>query len=454
MELNQSIENPLGAGTQAGQGEAFVFTPNQNVFSTIQNALNQDLALKQAELKRKEEEKKKQDAEYMKLLSELEVDSKWDRSLEEMSQHIDNVGDLVYKYRASGKPADVGFYTMLNKEKARQNSLKGMNEKTFNEVAKIEAEMLANEKIDPQEAELWRKGLDAQKTIEDRFNYVFKTPQPGEDFNTLKAFQDKMSEDVQKYNVTKTDPKKQAEAEKAIFNNLTAYEKMKTMKKYSQVAGRDLTEEEVLQAIHKDMEPWYTNKTASVSSYDRSGTNKTKNVVTASELGTSGGYADTVPIPTSGGTIQVVDNSGANIQIIPSKVQYTGKPGEGDNGRNTVGGWQVLGKKVGSTTTKTFTSKEEADAWISQNEGTIAQDASVDEKNVVTYKTLEDVAIPYDWNEAVINTAFPGLDVYGRAAKFNAAAGLGDPGYYRLPKQSSSESNRQQNQAASGGNAR
>ncbi len=43
MELNQSIENPLGAGTQVGQAEAFVYTPNQNVFSTIQNAVSQKI---------------------------------------------------------------------------------------------------------------------------------------------------------------------------------------------------------------------------------------------------------------------------------------------------------------------------------------------------------------------------------------------------------------------------
>jgi hypothetical protein len=407
MELNQSIENPLGAGTQVGQAEAFVYTPNQNVFSTIQNALNQNLALKQADLKEKQEEKKKQDAELMKIMANIQVDSKWDKSLEEMSQHIDNVGDLVYNWRASGKPVNVEFYTQLNKEIARQNQLKGMNEQTFNEYTKLMADLSSNKDVNQDEVKLWDEGFNKQKNIESRFDYMYNVPKPNEDFNTLKLFKDNMSEDIQKNNKTFTDETKQKKAEKAIFDNMSQYEKTRTINKYSKIAGKDLTEAEVLEAVHNDLQGWYTDKVTPVSSYG-SGANRTQLYGAPSTMyGTSGGYNDAIGIAPK--KIQVVDNYGVSIEMIPSTIQYQGQPGEA----NEFGGMQVVGKKVGSTQTKTFKNKEEADAWASANEGgSIAEPEFDEETNTLTYKTLEDVAVPYDWNVPVMNQTYKNLNPY------------------------------------------
>jgi hypothetical protein len=440
MELNQSIENPLGAGTQVGQAEAFVYTPNQNVFATIQGALDKNLQLQQDNLKKKEEAKKKQDAEFDKLMMDLNVDSKWDRSLEELSEHIDNVGKMVYDYRASGKPADVAFYTMINKEKARQNSLVGMNEKTFNEVTKIEADMLANEKIDKEDYKIWKKGLDSQKDIESRFDYTFNQPRPGEYFDILKPFKDYFSEEEQQNRLTKTDETKQAKAEKAVWESRNPTERERMLRlagknldlKDKEGMPRSATQEEYLKFVHDSMKPFYVKQqTPAPTGGSGSSANKPTTWSVYSELGKSQGFADTLPIPKSNTAITVVDNGNNTIQMLPFKVQYTGKPGES----NPIGGWQVLGKKVGSTQTKTFTSKEEADAWTSSQKqgGTIAEDATVDEKGVVTFKTIEDVAVPYDWNVGVLEENFPGIDLYGKAAQFNSSKG--DPGYYRRPKQ-------------------
>lgn len=430
MELNQSIENPLGAGTQVGQAEAFVYTPNQNVFSTIQGALNKNLELQQADLAKKEEAKKKQDAEYDKLMMDLQVNPLWDRALEEMSQHIDNVGDLVYKYRASGKPADVGFYTALNKEIARQNSLKGMNEKTFNEVAKIEADMLANEKIDKEDYNIWKKGLESQKDIESRYNYVYGQPRPGEYFDILKPFKDYFSEEEQQGRTTQTKESKQSEAEKAVWESRNPTERERMLR----LAGKNLnltdkdgnlrpaTEDEYLKFVHERMKPFYVKQVTPSPSTGGSST-KTKLFGAPGKMyGTSGDYNDAIGIASK--KIQVVDNYNNKIEMIPSTIQYQGQPGEA----NEFGGMQIVGKKVGSTNTKTFTTKEEADAWASGEvaQGTIASDPSVSETGVVTYRTLEDVAVPYDWNIPVINQQYPGLDPYNQM----------NPGvdfYYRRP---------------------
>jgi hypothetical protein len=414
MELNQSIENPLGAGTQVGQGEAFVYTPNQNVFSTIQSALDKNLQLKQADLAKKEEAKKKQDAEMMKIMMDLNVDSKWDRSLEELSQHIDNVGDLVYSYRASGKPADVAFYTMLNKEKARQNALVGMNEKSFNEVAKIKADLLTNDKIDKADVELWEKGLNKEKDIEGVFNYVFNQPRPSEYFDILKPFKDYFSEEEQQQRVTGTIESKQTEAEKAVWESRNPTERERMLR----LAGKNLelknpdgslrpaTEAEYLDFVHKSMKPFYVKQVTPAPA--SSSTPKTQLYGAPSAMyGTSGGNNDAIGIAPK--KIQVVDNYGVNIEIIPSTIQYQGQPGES----NDFGGMQIVGKKVGSTQTKTFKDKQEADAWAEANEGgSIAEPEFDEETNTLTYKTLEDVAVPYDWNVPVMNQTYKNLNPY------------------------------------------
>ena len=210
---------------------------------------------------------------------------------------------------------------------------------------------------------------------------------------------------------------------------------------------RPATESEFLNFVHEGMKSQYVKDvTPAPTGGSGSSANKPTTWNVYSELGKSQGFADTLPIPKSNTAITVVDNGNNTIQMLPFKVQYTGRPGES----NPIGGWQVLGKKVGSTQTKTFTSKEEADAWTSSQKqgGTIAEDATVDEKGVVTFKTIEDVAVPYDWNVGVLEENFPGIDLYGKAAEFNSSKG--DPGYYKRPKQFS-ESN---SQSSSGGNAR
>ncbi len=116
MELNQSIENPLGAGTQVGQAESFVYTPNQNVFATIQGALDKNLQLQQDDLKKKEEAKKVQDAKLEKLMLDLQTEPKWDLPVEELAGQIDDIQNFVVDWRASGKPEDYNFQLALKKK--------------------------------------------------------------------------------------------------------------------------------------------------------------------------------------------------------------------------------------------------------------------------------------------------------------------------------------------------
>lgn len=439
MELNQSIENPLGAGTQVGQAESFVYTPNQNVFATIQGALDKNLQLQQDNLKKKEEAKKKQDAEFEKIMMDLQVNPLWDKSLEELSQHIDNVGNLVYSYRASGKPADVGFYTMLNKEKARQNSLVGMNEKTFNEIAKIESDMLTNEKIDKEDYKIWKKGFENQKNIEDRYDYVYGQPRPGEYFDILKPFSDYFSEEERNGRLTKTNESKQKDGEKAVWTSRNPTERERMLR----LAGKNLeltdengmprnaTEDEFLDYIHKSMKFKYVKELAPSTASGLTAQQK-RTGAAGVRTATSQGFSDYVGLPTDTTPMQVIDNNQQLISIIPSGVQYMGKPGESKIA--PLGGWHIEGKIPGNTQTKTFKDKAEADAWASANEGgTIAEPEFDEQTNTLTYKTLETVYVPYDWNKPKFKAQYPNIDVVGLAQQYNTANNKGNPEYYQVP---------------------
>lgn len=424
MELNQSIENPLGAGTQVGQGEAFVYTPNQNVFSTIQTALNQNLALKQADLKEKQEEKKKQDAELMKIMADIQVDSKWDKSLEEMSKHIDNVGDLVYSWRASGKPIGVEFYTKLNKEIARQNQLKGMNEKTFDQYTKLMTDLSTNKDVDQNEVKLWLDGFDKQKNIEGRFDYMNSVPKPNEDFNTLKLFKDNMSEDIQKNNKTFTDEAKQKKAEKAIFDNMSQYEKARTISKYSKIAGKALTEAEALEAIHNDLQGWYIDRTATVSTGrgERGpSANKPRFTVGVQYPDTSKDangniLADTIALSTETmrdvPPAQFTDATGRQVTILPSKLVFSGTD------------WLIRGQEVGGKETFKSANKAEVDAFLQKGvqDGTIADASQVTQdangEFSFNYTKLKQVDVPYLQNKEIFMNKY-GFDPYIEADKYN-----------------------------------
>ena len=440
MELNQSIENPLGAGTQVGQAEAFVYTPNQNVFATLQGALDKNLELKQAELKRKEEAKKKQDAEFDKLLMDLQVDPLWDKSLEEMSQHIDNVGKMVYDYRASGKPADVKFYTMINKEKARQNSLKGMNEKTFNEVAKIESDMLTNEKIDKEDYSIWKKGFESQKNIEDRYDYVYGQPRPGEYFDILKPFKDYFSEEEQQLRLTKTDETKQAKAEKAVWESRNPTERERMLRLAGKNLGlkdkdgmpRNATQEEYLKFVHDSMKPFYIKQQTPAPSSGGSGPSVNKPSFTVGNQYTTSKrdkddpnsplLADTISLSTE--TMrdvppsQFTDASGRQVTILPSKLVFTGND------------WVIRGQEVGGKDIYKSADKGQVDAFLAQGvkNGTIADASDVTQdangEYSFNYTKLKQVDVPYLQNKEIFQNKY-GFDPYIEADKWNKSRNSG-----------------------------
>ena len=440
MEINQSIENPLGAGTQVGQAESFVYTPNQNVFATIQGALDKNLQLQQDDLKKKEEAKKAQDAKLEKLMLDIQTDPKWDMPVEQLSNSIDDIQNFVVDWRASGKPEDYNFQLALKKKMMGFDADKSMNEKTFDTYSKYMTEATANEKLDQEDVKLWENGIREQKDIKGRYDYIMTQPKPGEYFDILKPFTDYFSKEVQQGRLTKTDEKKQRGAESSVWETRTPSERQRMLRQ----AGKNLnltdadgnirpaTEEEFLTRVHEQMKPYY-EKTLTASTGGGGLTSQQKKTGAAGvRTGTSQGFSDYVALPTDVTPMQVRDVNQQLISIIPSGVQYMGKPGETKIA--PLGGWHIEGKVPGNTQTRTFKDKAEADAWASTNEGgTIAEPEFDEQTNTLTYKTLETVYVPYDWNKTKFQAQYPKIDVVGLAQQYNTANQKGNPTYYQVP---------------------
>lgn len=437
MELNQSIENPLGAGTQVGQAEAFVYTPNQNVFATLQGALDKNLELKQAELKRKEEEKKKQDAALEKLMLDLQANPLWNRATGEMSNHIDDIQDFVINWRASGKPEDYNFQLELKKKMLDFEAMKSMNEKSFNEVSKYLSEATANEKLDKEDLALWQKGLDQQKDVESVYNYVFNQPKPGEYFDVLKPFKDFFSQEEQALRTTKTDEKKQAVSEKAVWESRNPTERERMLR----LTGRNLkltdkegnirpaTEKEFLDFVHEGMKSQYVKDVTPAPSSGRTGpsANKPKFSIGIqypdSSKDASGNLkADTISLSTETmrdvPPAQFTDASGRQVTILPSKLVFSGTD------------WLIRGQEVGGKDIYKSADKGQVDAFLAQGvqNGTIADASQVTQdangEYSFNYTKLKQVDVPYLQNKEIFQNKY-GFDPYIEADKWNKSRNSG-----------------------------
>lgn len=437
MELNQSIENPLGAGTQVGQAESFVYTPNQNIFSTIQGALDKNLQLQQDDLKKKEEAKKAQDAKLEKLMLDIQTDPKWDMPVAQLSNSIDDIQNFVVEWRASGKPEDYNFQLALKKKMMGFDADKSMNEKTFDTYSKYMTEATANEKLDQEDVKLWDKGLREQKDIKGRYDYIMNQPKPGEYLDILKPFKDYFSEEEQNGRVTKTDPKKQALAEKAVWESRTPSERQRMLRqagknlKLTDAEGniRPATEEEFLKNINSEMHAWYVKDRTPIppGGGGFGGGPKTNQplITVESKYPTSirngvRGFADVISFnPAMYKDIPPAifeDAGGKEVEIKPSKLVFTGND------------WVIRGLQVGGRDTFKSKSKEEADAFLAQGiqDGTIEDPEDMqqgaDGEWSFNYTTLKQIDVPYKQNTAKFQNMYQ-FDPYVIAEEWNRTKG-------------------------------
>jgi hypothetical protein len=437
MEINQSIENPLGAGTQVGQAESFVYTPNQNVFATIQGALDKNLQLQQDDLKKKEEDKKKKDAALEKLMLDIQTDPKWDMPVEQMSNNINDIQNFVVDWRASGKPEDYNFQLALKKKMLQFDADKSMNEKTFDTYSKYMTEATANEKVDQEDVKLWENGLREQKDIKGRYDYIMNQPKPGEYFDILKPFKDNFSKEEQSGRKTETKESKQADAERAVWETRNPTER----KRMLLLAGKNLelkddngnirpaTEAEYLDFVHKSMKPYYTKErtpTPMGGSGFGGGPKTTQPLITVESKYTTstrngvGGFADVISFnPAMYKDIPPAifeDASGKEVEIKPSKLVFTGND------------WVIRGLQVGGRDTFKSKSKEEADAFLAQGvqNGTIEDAEDVQQGSdgewTFNYTTLKQIDVPYKQNTAKFQNMYQ-FDPYVVSEEWNRTKG-------------------------------
>ena len=314
---------------------------------------------------------------------------------------------------------------------------KNMNIKTFDVVTKYLTDATANEKLDQEDVKLWEKGITEQKDIKSRFDYAMTQPKPGEYFDILKPFVDYFSQEEQNGRVTKTDPKKQALAEKAVWESRTPSERQRMLRqsgknlKLTDDEGnlRPATEEEFLADVNEKMHFKYMkNRTpAPMGGGGFGGGNKinqplitVESKYTTSERNGVKGFADVISFnPAMYKDIPPAifeDSSGKEVEIKPSKLVFTGDD------------WVIRGLQVGGREIHKSSSKEEADAFLAQGiqEGTI-EDAEDVQQNAngdwtFNYTTLKQIDVPYKQNTAKFQNMYQ-FDPYVVSEEWNRTQG-------------------------------
>lgn len=138
-----------------GTGYAKVMPSNApDIFSQTQDLIDAELEAKKRDHEKDILNEKNRQAKLEEYASNIQYDPKWEHARANFDQEVNNIGDFITEWRASGKPVDDKFNLELNKRKAKLNSLKGMNDKAFEIYNKNMQTMLAGLGKDYEQADI------------------------------------------------------------------------------------------------------------------------------------------------------------------------------------------------------------------------------------------------------------------------------------------------------------
>lgn len=164
----------------SGQGTGYAQQYNlgaPNPFDVAQQYADKAVQTKKLELEKDLLNEKKRQEAFSKYITDIKYDPKWVIAESNFEQEVDDIGNFISEWRASGKPVNTEFQIELNKKKARLNSLKGMNDEAFTRYNKNMQTMLAGlgkdyEQKDINEYESEVKKAYEQGGVEAGFNKI------------------------------------------------------------------------------------------------------------------------------------------------------------------------------------------------------------------------------------------------------------------------------------------
>jgi hypothetical protein len=129
----------------SGQGTGYAQQYNlgaPNPFDVAQDYMNNMLQQKKLEQEKDLLNEKTRQEKLNQYISSIEYDPKWEIARADFENKVNEIGDFVSEWRASGKPINHDFHMELNKKKAELNTMKSENEKTFETFTKNMQTML------------------------------------------------------------------------------------------------------------------------------------------------------------------------------------------------------------------------------------------------------------------------------------------------------------------------
>lgn len=187
----------------SGQGTGYAQQYNlgaPNPFDVAQDYMNSMLQQKKLEQEKDLLNEKTRQEKLNQYISSIEYDPKWEIAKSDFENKVNEIGDFVSEWRASGKPINQDFHMGLNKLKGELNTMKSENEKTFETFNKNMQTMLGSLGKDYNEEDV-KKYDKAVTEAYDRggINEGFKTIttiKPIKQFELLKYLKENFPEPV------------------------------------------------------------------------------------------------------------------------------------------------------------------------------------------------------------------------------------------------------------------
>ena len=346
-----------------------------NPFDVAQQYADKAVQTKKLELEKDLLNEKKRQEAFSKYITDIKYDPKWVIAESNFEQEVDDIGNFISEWRASGKPVNTEFQIELNKKKARLNSLKGMNDEAFTRYNKNMQTMLAGlgkdyEQEDINEYESEVKKAYEQGGVEAGFNKINQL-RPLKEFDLIGHLTKNFPvAENQTGKRLQTQPEELDAFAKLKWDELTKERKIEVMDDaYLNGNIKEKTPEATIEYFRKELELWDKDQVAKPSaprqtkSYGEKVAEKTF-LEPFKEYPTTG-YKDgySISIPKSA---EFINENGESIYIKPNRVLPVSGKGVVLEGKRLVQGGDR----------GYFQTKEEADdalaEWKRKNSGKTA----------------------------------------------------------------------------------
>ena len=245
-----------------------------NPFDVAQDYMNSMLQQKKLEQEKDLLNEKTRQEKLNQYISSIEYDPKWEIARSDFENKVNEIGDFVSEWRASGKPINQDFHMGLNKLKGELNTMKSENEKSYETYNKNMQTMIGSLGKDYNDEDV--KAYD--KAVTDAYknggiNAGFKTistVKPIKQFELIKYLKENFPVATdEKGNLLQTDPKRLDEMANRKYFDLSTDRKKEVMSDlYINGQIPKETPEETIKYFRGQLDLWAQKKADKPKEFD------------------------------------------------------------------------------------------------------------------------------------------------------------------------------------------